>query len=86
MKIKYYKGALAGGLVGAIVWFFMGFMGLPAFLIYMANLWVVKPIVQLFELGSVGALATVFLVCVVSFAIYGVLINMLFSKLRGLRK
>ncbi len=86
MKIKYYKGAFYGGLIGAIVWFFMGFMGLPLFLSYMANLWVVKPIVQLFELGSVGALATMFFVCVVSFAIYGLLINMVFNKLRGLRK
>ena len=85
MKIKYYKGALAGGLTGALIWLAMAFFGLPVFLEYMANLWIVKPIVQMFELGSVGALATMFLVCVISFAIYGVLINMLFSKLRGLR-
>ena len=84
MKIRYYKGALAGGLLGALVWFSTVFMEeLPAFLEYMASLWIVKPIVQVFELGAVGAMATMFLVCVVSFAIYGILINMLFSKLRS---
>ena len=86
MKIKYYKGALAGGLTGALVWFATAFFGLPTFLFFMAQLWVVKPIVQLFEIGSVGAMITLLLVCVVSFAIYGVLLNMLFDRIRSLRK
>ncbi len=86
MKIKYQKGLLVGGLTGAIVWLAMAFSGLPVFIKYLANLWIVKPLVQFFGFGSVGALATMFLVCVVSFAIYGVLINMLFNKISGLRK
>jgi len=85
MKVKYYKGAMVGGALGALIWVAMGVVGLPIFLSYMVPLFIVKPIVQLFELGSIGALATMFAVFVITFAIYGVLINMLFSKLRSLR-
>jgi len=85
MKVKYYKGALYGGLLGVLVWLAMGVVGLPVFLTYMVPIIIIKPIVQLFELGSVGALATMLAVFVIAFAIYGVLINMLFVKLRSLR-
>ena len=86
MKIKYYKGALAGGLMGALVWLASAFMDLPAFVFYLAQLWLVRPMVRAFEIGSTGALVTMLLVCVISFAIYGVLFNMLFDRIRSLRK
>jgi len=83
MKVKYHKGVLAGGAVGALVWVATIFTDLPVFVNYMAQLWLVKPLVKLFDLGSIGAMLTMFLVCVVAFAIYGLLINMLFVKIRN---
>jgi len=85
MKVKYAKGALIGGAVGALVWVSTIFTELPELLRYMAQLWVVKPIVTLFDLGGLGAVLTMILVCVISFAIYGVLIHMLVAKVKGKR-
>lgn len=69
-------GTLLGAMVGGFVWFLLGFMGLPKFLIYLSGIWIIQPVLKLSGLqGEINLLIPALFVSVCTFALYGLILG-----------